>query len=48
MDVQLELLKGQRATVGEPERNPFRFQPKAAAPRLPHDARVRHRRRYRL
>lgn len=32
VDVQLELLKGVRSEAGEPERNPFRFQPKAAPP----------------
>jgi hypothetical protein len=35
MDVQLELLKGARSEVGEPERNPFRFETKAPPPAPP-------------
>jgi hypothetical protein len=31
-DVKLELLQGERAELSEPERNPFRFQPKAPPP----------------
>lgn len=38
VDVQLELLKGTRAEAGEPERNPFRFQPKAPPPAPPRPA----------
>ena len=40
VDVQLELLKGARAEAGEPERNPFRFQPKAPPPAPPRPAAV--------
>jgi hypothetical protein len=34
-DVQLELLRAQRSEMNQPERNPFRFQPKAAPPAPP-------------
>jgi hypothetical protein len=34
-DVKLELLKGSRADLGEPERNPFRFRPKPPPPAPP-------------
>ena len=34
-DVKLELLKGERAELSEPERNPFRFQPTAPPPAPP-------------
>jgi hypothetical protein len=37
-DVQLELLKGTRSEMPEPERNPFRFQAKAAPPPPPRAA----------
>ena len=37
-DVKLELLKGERAELSEPERNPFRFQPKAPPPAPPRAA----------
>jgi hypothetical protein len=37
-DVQLELLKEARGEAGEPERNPFRFQPKAPPPAPPRRA----------
>ena len=37
-DVKLELLKGARSEAGEPERNPFRFQPKAPPPAPPRRA----------
>ena len=37
-DVKLELLTGARAELAEPERNPFRFQPKAPPPAPPRQA----------
>jgi hypothetical protein len=38
VDVQLELLQRAPAAAGEPERNPFRFQPKAPPPPPPRPA----------
>ena len=35
VDVQLDLLKRTRPEAGDPERNPFRFQPKAPPPAPP-------------
>lgn len=40
VDVQLDVLKGTRAEATEPERNPFRFQAKAAPPAPPRPPRV--------
>ena len=38
VDVQLELLNGVQVEAGEPQRNPFRFQPKAPPPAPPRPA----------